>query len=122
TNAYEPPQQIDNANGVFVAPGESFTYDTLFNDEAFTVYNAATGGKLFKLRLNPTAGAVYSLSQSSSKAEISDASGAYTVTLGTSFFSAAPVRDCPFGMTASVSRAEVTCTLTTSSFILGISD
>ena len=119
--AYEPPQQIDNTYGIFIAAGQSLTYQTLFNDEATVVYDAGSGTQLFKLRLNAS-GAVYACNESGWLAAISGSDAAYTVTLGSGALTCGTVGACPFGMTASTSGDQVTCTATTSSFLLGLPD
>ncbi len=121
--AYEPPQQIDNSYGVFIAAGQSLTYQTLFSDEAMVVYDAGSGAQLFKLRLNPTAGAVYSCSQTGYAVGISGSGASYTVTLGSGSLACGSVGVCPFPMTATFSNdTMVTCTATSTSFILGLPD
>jgi hypothetical protein len=122
--AWEPPQQIDNSYGTIIAAGQTLTYQTLFGDEAMVVYNAGTGSQLFKLRLNPTAGAVYSCSADDWSVGIAG-SGPYTVTIGAAgaySLACGRVGACPFGATAAQDGSTVTCTVTDSSFILGVPD
>ncbi len=118
----EPPQQIDDSYGIFVAADQSLTYETLFSDEAMVVYDAATGVQLFKLRLHPTESAVYGCNQSGWDVGVTGSGVDYTVTLGSGSLTCSEVGSCPFGMTASTSDDEVSCTATTSSFVLGLPD
>ncbi|MGH3054386.1 MAG: hypothetical protein ACRDL7_05350, partial [Gaiellaceae bacterium] len=123
--AYEPPQQIDNSYGIFIAANQSLTYETIFNDEAMVVYGAGTGSTLFKLRLHPTgSSAVYSCSPSGQHAGVSGSGAEFTVTLGSGSLGCGTVGLCPFPMSSSTSDdgVQVTCTTTESSFILGLPD
>jgi hypothetical protein len=120
--AWEPPVQIDNSYATFVGAGQTLTYETLFSDEAIVIYDAGTGSKLFKLRLNPTSGAVYGCSADDWSVGISG-SGPYTVKIGAAganSLGCGAVGLCPFGTTASQSGTTVTCAATASSFILGM--
>jgi hypothetical protein len=122
--AWEPPVQIDNTYGAFISAGQSLSYETLFSDEALVVYDAGTGSQLFKLRLNVSAPAVYACDAddwsvgvgSSSPYEVSiGAAGAYS-------HGCADVGLCPFGSTLSQTDSTVTCTVTESSFLLGVEE
>ena len=52
TGFLQPPVQIHDRFGVFVGPNSTFDYQTLFSDESIVAYDAATGNRLYKLRLN----------------------------------------------------------------------
>ena len=121
---YEPPAQLDDGFGAFIPANGSLVYDTLFSDEAVVVYNATTGQRLFKLRLNAAAPAVYACTGTQWSATVSDtAPYAVTLTRGSAgALRCAPVGACPFGMTASVNGTTVTCTATEASFLLGMPD
>ncbi|MEL7044022.1 MAG: hypothetical protein AAGL66_03265 [Pseudomonadota bacterium] len=57
--AYNPPQQIGKSvnageysgSGIYVGPGETVKYTTMFSDEVVQTYNAVSGAELFKMRL-----------------------------------------------------------------------
>ena len=124
TGAYEPPAELDDGFGAFIPAGGSLVYDTLFSDEATVVYNATTGQQLFKLRLNTDGAAVYGCTGTQWSATVSE-TAPYAVTIASGSAGAlrcAPVGLCPFGMTAATDGATVSCTATTSSFLLGIPD
>lgn len=122
--AWEPPVQIDNSYGAFISAGQSLSYETLFSDEVLVIYDAGTGGQLFKLRLNVDAPVAYACSAddwsvgvgSTSPHAISiGAAGVYSHACG-------EVGLCPFGTTLLQTDSTVTCTVTESSFILGVED
>jgi hypothetical protein len=122
--AWEPPAQIDNSYGAFIAAGQTLTYETLFSDEAMVVYDAGTGAQLFKLRLTPTGGAVYACGADDYSAGITG-SGPYTVTIGAAgaqSLACGVVGLCPFGMTATQQDTTITCTTTESAFLLGVAE
>jgi hypothetical protein len=122
--AWEPPVQIDNSYGAFIAAGQTLSYETLFSDEAIVVYDAGTGSALFKLRLNPAGGAVYACSEADWSVGISG-SGPYAVTLDTAgeqALSCGLVGYCPYGTTLAQDGATVSCTATDSSFMLGVAE
>ncbi len=124
TGAYEPPSQLDDSFGAFIPAGGSLSYGTLFSDEEVAVYNAATGVELFKLRLNADSPAVYSCGVDDWSVTVGD-TAPYAVEIaesGAGALECGTVGLCPFGMTASTDGDTVTCTLTESSFILGMSD
>jgi hypothetical protein len=133
----EPPQAIDNGYGVFVPGGRSFTHSTIFGDEAIVVYDAATGNRLYKLRLNAgDASAIYGCADPAcsdspfgdgcpSAKITSTGTDAFSVDLdatGQGSIACAPIGDCPFGTTAGADGVFVTCTATESSFLLGLED
>jgi hypothetical protein len=131
----EPQQQIDDGYGILIPPGERFTYETNFSDEAVVVYDAVTANRLYKLRLNPTDGQLYDcpgacafsrLAEGCPSASIStDTANTYTVDLyqgaGGSVL-CQPIGDCPFGMTTGSDGAFAICTTTATSFVLGMPD
>ncbi len=124
TGTYEPPTQIDDGFGAFVAAGGSLTYETLFGDEAIVVYNAATGDKLFKLRLNADSPTVYDCALNDWSATVGSTTP-YAVEIaetGVGEVECSTIGDCPLGMVAASDGNTVTCTTTQSSFLLGVSD
>jgi hypothetical protein len=134
TTVMIPPVQIHDGFGVFVSSKQSVTYQTLFGDEAIVAYDATTGNRLHKLRLNTQArSAVYGCGDASCDASpaaagcpaaaVTGSSPNFTVQLtdaGAAALACAPVGPCPFGMTPGDSGAYTTCTTTASSFLLGI--
>jgi hypothetical protein len=123
--AWEPPVQIDNAYGAFIGAGETLSYETLFSDEAIVVYDAGSGNQLFKLRLNPSSGAVYACNGDDWSVGISGSSPTYTVTIGaagTQSLACGVVGLCPFGTTATQDGTSITCSTTDSAFVLGVAE
>ncbi|MDX2166834.1 MAG: hypothetical protein SF182_07210, partial [Deltaproteobacteria bacterium] len=122
--AWEPPVQIDNSYGAFIAAGQSLSYETLFSDEALVIYDAGTGSQLFKLRLNASDPAVYACSADEWSVGVGS-TAPYAVSIGAAGENAHGCGDvglCPFGTTLSQTDSTVTCTVTESSFILGVEE
>jgi hypothetical protein len=127
----EPQQQIDDGYGIFIAPGQSFKYDTVFPDEGIVVYDAATRVQLHKLRLNHSAPQLYSCPGSCTFSPLDEscptvdfqaqsASNTYTVDLmsgGSGSVLCAPIGLCPFGLSAGSDGPLRTCTATATNFI-----
>ncbi len=127
-NTYlEPPVELDNGFGVFVGAGNTVTYRTLFNDEAIVIYDATTGERLVKLRLNEGGGALYSCNDSSLAVQVSTTSSKtlFDVGIGSDTGGSLKCRaigECPFGTQAGLSEGNISCTLSTSSFLIGLPD
>ena len=122
--AWEPPVQLDDSYGTFIGAGQTLTYETLFSDEALVVYDAGNGLALFKLRLHPNDGAVYACGADDWSVGIAG-TNPYTVAIGgaaSQSLACGTVGLCPFGTTAAQDGTSVTCTATSSSFILGVAE
>lgn len=142
-NELEPPQQIGDGFGVFIPRGATVSYETLFGDELFNVYSAATGTELFKLRLsaglstvtNSGASALYDCTDTTATAVVAKSDTNPSLTLGgtgTGAISCTNIVDaCPWPMLAGqvtgtgVAAGYTSCTLDgdqKSSFLLGVGD
>jgi hypothetical protein len=126
-NTYlEPPVQLDDGFGVFIGAGNTVTYQTLFNDEAIVIYDATTGARLVKLRLNEAAGALYSCNESSLAVRVSATSDTlFDVGIGTDTsgsLKCEAIGVCPFGAQVGLLAGNLSCTWSTSSFLLGLPD
>ena len=125
TGQNEPAQQLDDDFGMFLPPGASIPYESIFRDEAIAVYDAATGEPLFKLRLDGSNSIVHSCSDSKSSVLISASGSKFTVNIGATGSSAKKCQSigkCPLAMTASQSGSLVSCTATQSSFLFALND
>ncbi len=123
SKALEPPVQIRDSFGIFVGPGASFTYNTLFSDEVGAVYDAATGNRAFNLRLNASQPKVYDCADSNSSAALSGGGASWTVNLRGSASGQVPcfpIGPCPFGAAVGQDGPFTSCTWTASTFLLGV--
>lgn len=130
TSVLEPPQAINDSYGVFVPPGETLDYDTLFHGEWMTVYDAFTGNALFKLLLGEDgagsfAPKIYGCADAGTTVSAGEDSGIRDLVLGgggTDALTCQSLEVCPPGMKAGRDGAYATCTATTSSFLFGLQD
>ena len=136
TGFLQPPVQIHDRFGVFVGPNSTFDYQTLFSDKSIVAYDAATGNRLYKLRLNAgDKSAVFGCTDAPCRAEpfsngcpsvdVTGSDTSFSVELTQSAagsFVCDAVGECPFGMTASAVAQFTACTQTESSFLLGVPD
>jgi hypothetical protein len=122
----EPPVELDDRFGAFIGAGDTVSYDTLFNDEAIVIYDATSGERLGKLRLNEAGGALYSCNDSSLAVRVSATSDViFDIGVGTDDASAlkcSAIGTCPFGTQAGLEEGKISCTLSTTSFLLGLPD
>jgi len=122
----EPPVELDDGFGVFVAAGATVQYRTLFEDEAMVIYDATTGDRIGKMRLNLDAGALYGCNDSSLAVQVTRSSDVlFDVGVGidkSDSLKCEAIGPCPFAMTPGLTEGNISCTLTTSSFVLGVAD